>query len=40
MNRALLDGLKPGGLLVVADHAALSGAAKTTGKTFHRLDEP
>ena len=39
MNRAMLDALKPGGYLVVADYAALPGAPIATGKTFHRLDE-
>jgi predicted methyltransferase len=39
MDKAMFDGLKPGGYLVVADYAAAPGAPVTTGKTFHRLDE-
>jgi predicted methyltransferase len=39
MDKAMFDGLKPGGILVVADYAALPGAPVTTGKQFHRLDE-
>ncbi len=39
MDKAMLDALKPGGYLVVADYEALPGAPITTGKTFHRLDE-
>jgi predicted methyltransferase len=39
MNRKLLAALKPGGVLVVADHSAKSGADITVGKTLHRIDE-
>jgi len=39
MDKAMFDALKPGGILVVADYAALPGAPVTTGKQFHRLDE-
>ena len=39
MNRALFDALKPGGMLVVADHAALPGAGVSVVKTLHRIEE-
>jgi predicted methyltransferase len=39
MDKAMFDALKPGGILVVADYAALPGAPVDTGHTFHRLDE-
>lgn len=39
MDKAMFNALKPGGILVIADYAALPGAPVTTGKTFHRLDE-
>ncbi|HVA11736.1 MAG TPA: hypothetical protein VNF99_00665 [Stellaceae bacterium] len=39
MDRAMLNALKPGGTLVVADYAAAPGAPITTGKQYHRLDE-
>jgi predicted methyltransferase len=37
MNKALFDALKPGGLLVVADHSAKPEDGATVGKTFHRI---
>lgn len=39
MNRKLFGALKPGGYLVVADHAARPGAGTTVGKTLHRIEE-
>ena len=39
MNRALFDALKPGGVLVVADHAAQPGAGISVVKTLHRIEE-
>jgi predicted methyltransferase len=39
MNRKLLAALKPGGVLVIADHAAKAGADISVGKSLHRIDE-
>ena len=39
MNRALFAALKPGGMLVIADHSAPPGAGVTVGKTLHRIEE-
>jgi predicted methyltransferase len=39
MDRKLFAALKPGGLLVIADHAAKSGADISVGKSLHRIDE-
>jgi predicted methyltransferase len=39
MNRKLFAALKPGGYLVIADHAAKAGAGTTVGKTLHRIEE-
>ena len=39
MNRALFDALKPGGVLVVADHSAQPGAGTSVVKTLHRIEE-
>lgn len=39
MNRALFAALKPGGVLVVADHAAKSGAGVGVAKSLHRIEE-
>jgi predicted methyltransferase len=39
MNRKMFAALKPGGLLVIADHSARSGDGTTVGKTFHRIEE-
>jgi predicted methyltransferase len=39
MNRKLYAALKPGGLLVIADHSARPGDGATVGKTFHRIEE-
>jgi len=39
MNRKLFAALKPGGLLVIADHSAKAGSDPSVGKTLHRIDE-
>jgi predicted methyltransferase len=39
MNARLYAALKPGGRLVVIDHAARSGTGIADGKTLHRIDE-
>jgi len=39
MNRKLYAALRPGGLLVVADHSARAGDGVSVGKTFHRIEE-
>jgi predicted methyltransferase len=39
MNRKLFAALKPGGRLVIIDHAAVAGTGITMGKTLHRIDE-
>ena len=39
MNKAMLAALKPGGMLVVADHAGPPGGGATTGNTLHRIEE-
>lgn len=39
MNKELFDALKPGGLLVIADHSALPEEGATVGKTLHRIAE-
>jgi len=39
MNRRLYAALKPGGVLVIADHSARAGDGTTVGKTLHRIEE-
>jgi predicted methyltransferase len=39
MNRRLFAALKPGALLIVADHSAKPGAGATVGKSLHRIEE-
>ena len=39
MNRALFGALKPGGVLVIADHSALAGAGTSVAKSLHRVEE-
>ena len=39
MNRALFEALKPGGVLVIADHSAKPGAGTGVGKSLHRIEE-
>jgi predicted methyltransferase len=39
MNRKLYAALKPGGMLVIADHSAKPGAGTSVGKSLHRIEE-
>ena len=39
MDRALFAALKPGGILVIADHSARPEDGATVGKKFHRIAE-
>ncbi len=39
MNRALFEALKPGGMLVIADHSAQAGAGVSVAKSLHRIEE-
>ncbi|MDB5823838.1 MAG: hypothetical protein JWR21_2542 [Herminiimonas sp.] len=39
MNRHLFDALKPGGHLVIVDHAARPGSGTADSSTLHRIDE-
>jgi predicted methyltransferase len=39
MNRKMFAALKPGGLLVIADHSARAGEGITVAKTVHRIEE-
>jgi len=39
MNKAMFDALKPGGILLIADHAGPPGGGATTGNTLHRIEE-
>jgi len=39
MDRKMYAALKPGGSLVIADHAALPGQGTSVGKTLHRIEE-
>jgi predicted methyltransferase len=39
MNKAMFDGLKSGGVLVIVDHAGAPGSGTTVGKTLHRVEE-
>jgi predicted methyltransferase len=39
MDRKLYAALKPGGFLVIADHAALPGQGISVAKTLHRIEE-
>jgi len=39
MNRRLYDALKPGGMLVLADHSARPGDGIGVTKTLHRIEE-
>ena len=39
MNRRLFDALKPGGILVVADHSAKPGDGANVTKSLHRIEE-
>jgi predicted methyltransferase len=37
-NRAVYDGLKPGGAYVIVDHAAAAGAGTSDAPSLHRID--
>ena len=39
MDRKMFGALKPGGLLVIADHSALPGQGTSVAKTLHRIEE-
>jgi predicted methyltransferase len=39
MNKKLFSVLKPGGMLVIADHSAAAGAGTGVGKSLHRIEE-
>lgn len=39
MNRRLFEILKPGGVLVIADHSAVAGAGGEVGPTLHRIED-
>jgi predicted methyltransferase len=39
MNRKLFAALKPGGVLVIADHSARPGEGTSVAKTIHRIEE-
>jgi predicted methyltransferase len=39
MNKRLFETLKPGGFLIIADHAAQNGAGTTVTNTVHRIEE-
>jgi predicted methyltransferase len=39
MNKKLFAALKPGGLMIVADHSAKAGEGTTVGRTNHRIEE-
>src|SRR5438445_4441168 len=39
MKRRLFEALKPGGLLVIADHSAQAGAGASAAKSLHRIEE-
>jgi predicted methyltransferase len=39
MNKRLFEALKPGGVLIIADHAAQNGAGTSVTNTVHRIEE-
>jgi predicted methyltransferase len=39
MNKKMFAALKPGGLLVIADHSARAGEGVSVAKTVHRIEE-
>jgi predicted methyltransferase len=39
MDRKMFVALRPGGLLVIADHSAKAGEGTSVGKTLHRIEE-
>ena len=40
MDRKMFAALKPGGVLIIADHSALPGQGTSVVKTLHRIEEP
>ena len=40
MDRKMFAALRPGGVLVIADHSALPGQGTSVVKTLHRIEEP
>jgi predicted methyltransferase len=39
MNRRILEALRPGGVYLIADHAAKAGAGVSVSKSLHRIEE-
>lgn len=39
MNRRLFEALRPGGVLVIADHSAQAGAGVSVARSLHRIEE-
>jgi predicted methyltransferase len=39
MNRKVFESLKPGGIYLIADHAAKAGAGVSASKSLHRVEE-
>ena len=39
MNRRLFEALKPGGMLIIADHSARPGEGDSVARTLHRIEE-
>ncbi len=39
MNKRLFEALKPGGILLIADHSARPGEGTSVGNTTHRIEE-
>ena len=39
MNKKLFSVLRPGGVMVIADHSAAAGAGTSVGKSLHRIEE-
>jgi predicted methyltransferase len=39
MNRKLFTALKPGGVMIIADHSAKAGDGVSVGRTLHRIEE-
>ena len=38
MNRAIFQALRPGGVFVILDHAAVAGSGVSATETLHRID--
>lgn len=39
MNRRLFEALRPGGVLIIADHSAQTGAGVSVARSLHRIEE-